>query len=80
MNENTRESPKKLRKKKWKQREALVQVYMVHPDPKKSQIFIFPVVVGKRVIFQVVHRTKGGQKTKRTIAKALIKVTKKYEV
>ena len=40
MNENTRESPKNLRKKKWKQREALVQVHMVHPDPKKSQIFI----------------------------------------
>lgn len=47
MNEYTGESPKKLRKKKWKQREALVQVNMVHPDPKKSQIFIFPVVVGK---------------------------------
>ena len=46
MNEYTGESPKKLRKK-WKQREALVQVNMVHPDPKKSQIFIFSVVVGK---------------------------------
>lgn len=47
MNEYPGESSKKLRKKKWKQREALVQVHVVHPDPKKSQNFIFHVVVGK---------------------------------
>ena len=41
MNEYTGESPKKLRKKKWKQREALVQVNMVHPDPKKITNFYF---------------------------------------
>lgn len=47
MNEYTGESPKKLRKKKWKQREALVQCILNILIQKRSQIFIFPVVVGK---------------------------------
>lgn len=80
MNEYTGESPKKLRKKKWKQGEALMQVHMVHPDPKKITNFYFSCSCRKVSSISSCPQSKRRTKEKRTIAKALIKVIKKYEV
>lgn len=80
MNEYTGESPKKLRKKKWKQREALVQVHIEHPDPKKITNFYFSCSCRKVNNISSCPQCKRRTKDKRTIAKALIKVIKIYKV